>query len=63
MEETMEANDEEGSDEVECIVCGNTIIEELWKTDIILWKRDREGMETKKKKKKRQENKGRSLNN
>ena len=44
MEETMEANDEEGSDEVECIVCGNTIIEELWKTDIILWKRDREGM-------------------
>jgi len=49
----MEANDEEGSDEVECIVCGNTIIEELWKTDIILWKRDREGMETKKKKKKK----------
>lgn len=39
MEEIMEAYDEDNSDKVECTLCGNTIIEELWKTDKFVEKR------------------------
>ena len=39
MEEIMEAYDEDNSDQVECTLGGNTIIEELQKTDKFVEKR------------------------
>ena len=41
MEKVMEAYDEDNSDKVEYMLCGNTIIEGLWKTDTLLWKREK----------------------
>lgn len=41
MEEIMEAYNEDNSDKVECVLFGNTIVEGLWKTDTLLWKREK----------------------
>ena len=49
----MEAYNEDNSDKVECVLFGNTIVEGLWKTDTLLWKREKkrnQEMKTKTKK-------------
>lgn len=50
----MEAYNEENSDKAECMLCGNTVIEGLWKTDTFMEKREikeRRKTETEKQKK------------